>query len=381
MRHRLLVCLFLLSSVLLLVLACASSGPQGPDGDQWPTEGWPVSAPEAQGMDSDDLADMLAVIDEDNLAIDAVLVVRHGHLVAEAYTQPHQVEDRHKLFSCTKSVVSALVGIAIEQGYIEGVDQPLLSLFPGRAAANLDARKRSMTLGHVLMMATGLDCQDSYLYRWKGLREMGRSDDWVQYMLDLPMVDEPGSRFEYCNGASYLLSAIVQEATGLSARAYAEQHLFEPLGIDDLRWPSSPEGVTIGWSDLYLRPRDMAKIGYLYLRGGQWDGAQIVPSAWVEASSRKHLPATLQDGYGYQWWVRDDGIYMALGYGGQFIYVVPDEDMVVVFASALPEREFYAPQRLLDKYILPAARAVDPLAENPAGAARLQAQIETLAGR
>lgn len=125
----------------------------------------------------------------------------------------------------------------------------------------------------------------------------------------------------------------------------------------------------------------MAKIGYLYLRGGQWDGEQVVSSAWVEASSRKHIPGTLQDGYGYQWWIRDDGVYMALGYSGQFIYVVPEKDMVVVFASALPESDFYVPQRLLDDYVLPAARSVGPLPENPAGLARLQSQIEALAGR
>jgi CubicO group peptidase (beta-lactamase class C family) len=370
----------LLWFVVLLVPACGASSTDGAILAPWPTAGWSTSAPEAQGVDSERLARMLAVIDEGNYAIDAVLVVRHGYLVVEAYKGSQQPEDKHIVYSCTKSVVSALVGITIDRGDIDGVDQPLLSFFPGRPVANVDARKEAMTLEHVLTMTTGLDCRDSYLYRWKGLREMEGSDDWVQHVLDLPMVEEPGQKFEYCNGASYLLSAIVQETTGLSARAFAQEVLFGPLGIEDLRWFSSPQGVTIGWSDLHLRPRDMAKIGYLYLRGGQWDGEQLVSSAWVEASSRKHIPATLQDGYGYQWWVRDDGIYMALGYEGQFIYVVPDKDMVVVFASALPESDFYVPQELLDGYVLPAARSTGPLPENPAGLAQLQSQIEALAG-
>ena len=330
-------------------------------------------------MDSERLADMLASIEAHEHNIDAVLVVRNGYLVAEAYLNPHGPDDKHKVYSCTKSVISTLVGIAIDQGYIEGVDQPVLSFFPDRTAANLDARKEAMTLEHLLTMSTGLDCRDSYLYRWQGLREMEGSEDWVQHVLDLPMVAGPGTQFGYCNGASFLLSAIVQEATGKNANLFAREHLFAPLGISDARWLSGLQGITIGWSDLYLRPRDMAKIGYLYLNGGRWEGQQVVPAAWVEASTRKHIAATLQDGYGYQWWVTDDGVYMALGYAGQFIFVVPEVNLVVVFVSALPERDFYVPQRLLEDYIIPAARSANPLPQNPEGVARLEARIEALA--
>ncbi len=193
------------------------------------------------------------------------------------------------------------MGIAIDEGYIEGVDQLVLDLFPERTVTNLDADKQAMTLEDVLTMSTGLGCQDSYLYRWRGLREMERSDDWVQFMLDLPMAEEPGTQFEYCNGASFLLSAIVQETTGMNALAFANEHLFGPLGIIDVQWLSNPQGITIGWSDLYLTPHDMAKIGYLYLNEGWWDGEQVVSADWVEASTREHISAkTLQDGYGYQ---------------------------------------------------------------------------------
>ena len=369
----------LLWVVLLLPVGCAGWGPASEASPYWPTDAWRTSTPEEQGMDSERLADMLAAIGVHNYNIDAVLVVRNGYLVAEAYLNPHGPDGKHKVYSCTKSVISALVGIAIDRGYIEGVDQPVLSFFPDRTAANLDARKEAMTLEHLLTMSTGLDCRDSYLYRWQGLREMEGSEDWVQHVLDLPMVAEPGARFEYCNGASFLLSAIVQEATGKNANLFAREHLFPPLGISDARWLSGLQGITIGWSDLYLRPRDMAKIGYLYLNGGRWEGQQVVPAAWVEASTRKHIAATLQDGYGYQWWTTDNGVYMALGYAGQFIFVVPEVNMVVVFVSALPERDFYVPQRLLEDYIVPAARSTTPLPENPEGVTRLEAQIEALA--
>ncbi|MFC2029357.1 serine hydrolase domain-containing protein [Chloroflexota bacterium] len=314
---------------------------------------------------------MLATIQEEDLEIDAVLVVRNGHLVLDAYTYPAQPDSRNIIYSCTKSVVSALVGIAIDQGYIENVDQPLLSFFPGREIAHQDARKEAMTLEDLLTMSAGLKCEDSYLYGWRGLRQMEVSDDWVQYMLDLPMVAEPGARFEYCNGASFLLSAIIQETTGMNALAFAEEHLFGPLGIDDLSWSSNPQGITIGWSDLHLRPRDMAKFGYLYLNGGRWEGEQVVPTAWVEASTSEHISATLEDGYGYHWWIDDDGYYMALGYAGQFIFVVPDRELVVVFASHLPESDFYEVQRLLEAYIIPSAVSTEPLPDNPEGLERL----------
>jgi metal-dependent hydrolase (beta-lactamase superfamily II) len=182
-----------------------------------PTAEWRISTPEEQGMDSALLAQMLAQVQEQGHAIDSVQVVRNGHLVVDAYVSPFRPGRLHPINSCTKSLVSALIGIAIEDGYLQGVDQPVLELLPGRTIANLDAGKEAMTLEDVLTMATGLDCQDSYLYRWRGLQQMRQTDDWVQFMLDLPIVAEPGTRFEYCNGASFLLSAILQEATGVTA--------------------------------------------------------------------------------------------------------------------------------------------------------------------
>jgi metal-dependent hydrolase (beta-lactamase superfamily II)/CubicO group peptidase (beta-lactamase class C family) len=345
----------------------------------WPTEGWQTSTPEEQGVDSEGLATMLASIQEQDYPIDAVLVVRHGVLVLDAYRYPARPDSRHVVYSCTKSVVSALVGIALARGYIESTDQPLLSFFPDRQVAHPDARKDAMTLEDVLTMSTGLQCEDSYLYRWRGIQEMERSDDWVQFMLDLPMVEEPGTRFEYCNGASFLLSAIIQETTGQSALAFAQEYLFGPLGIEEVAWGSNPQGITIGWSDLHLRPHDMAKIGYLYLNGGRWQEGQLVPTAWVEASTSNHIPATLQDGYGYQWWIDDDGYYMALGYAGQFIFVVPELDMVVVFASDLPESDFYVPEQLLRSYVIPAVASTEPLPGNPVGLEHLTSLTQALA--
>jgi CubicO group peptidase (beta-lactamase class C family) len=320
------------------------------------TNGWQSSSPEAQGMDGEQLRAMVDTIEEDDKSIRSVIVVRNGYVVLEEYFPPFEAGTKHVVRSVSKSITSALIGIAIEQGYIQGVDQPLLDLLPGREVANLDTDKEAVTLEQVLMMANGLECRDSYLHRWRGIREMDQTDDWVQYMLDLPMSETPGTRFEYCNGGTFLLSAIIQENTGITAFDFAKAHLFDPLGITDVAWEANPQGMNLGFTGVEMAPLDMAKFGYLYLNAGMWDGDQIVPASWVETSMQGHISAgTLSDEYGYQWWVDRRGYVMALGYGGQYIVIVPEENLVVVFASELNEREFFTPETLLNTFIIPAA--------------------------
>lgn len=233
--------------------------------DDWPTTGWRVSTPEQQGMDTGKLAEMVEHIQQQEYAIDSVTIIRNGFLVLDAYFYPFQKGLTHPLFSCTKSVTSALIGIALEKGHLVSVTQPIHELFPQRTIANVDARKRAITLEHLLTMASGLDCRDSYKYQWAGLHALRQSADWAQSVLDLPMTAEPGARFEYCNGVSYLLSVILQQATGMRALDFARTHLFGPLGITEGQWRTSPQDVNIGWSDMWLTPYDMAKIGWLYL--------------------------------------------------------------------------------------------------------------------
>lgn len=335
---------------------------------------WPTSTPEEQGMDSALLTEMLETIKQQNYKIDAVIVIRNGVKVLDANFPPFTAGERHVIYSCTKSVVSALIGIAIEQGYIKGVDQPVLEIFPDHIFTNRDAEINSLTIENLLTMSTGLDCQDSYLYRWKGLNEMWESDDWIQYVLDLPMIAPPGEKFEYCNGASFLLAAILQETTGMTAHEFAKEHLFAPLNISNVEWDTSPQGYNLGYAGLYMLPQDMAKFGQLYLQQGKWGEKQIVPADWVTVSTSKHIRGTLQPGYGYQWWLTTYGPIMALGYQGQYIIIVPDLDLVAVFVSDLPDQDFYVPEELLTNYIIPSTTS-EPLAKNPVGIFKLQTQI------
>ena len=347
--------------------------------DYWPTHGWRSKTPEEQGMDSELLVNMLDFIQEQEYDMHSVTIVRHGYLVMDAAIYPFDQGSKHHMHSSTKSIMSALIGIAIEQGHIESVELPVLSFFPNRTAANIDADKEAMTLKDLLTMASGLDCRDSYLYHWRGLYQMMQTDDWIQFMLDLPMEEPPGTRFEYCNGASFLLSAIIQETSGMKAAAFAEAHLFGPLGISDVVWPDNPQGITIGWGELRMRPQDMAKIGYLYLNEGHWDGQQIIPADWVADSTRRQIAATFTSGYGYQWWVSGDDIYLAWGFGGQYIIVAPELDLVVVFTSNLKGDESTIPLGLLHDFVIPAAKEPIAMAPNPDGVQLLESKLREVA--
>ena len=367
MNDRFLLALSLLVWALFLATPCTAPAAE----DYWPDDHWRTATPESQGVSSDILADMMAQLWQKNLQVDSVLIVRNGHVVLDTYQYPRTPDMKHDIYSCTKSISSTLIGIAIDKGYIQPVHQPMLGFFPHKAPRNTDRRKQAMTLADVLQMATGLNCRDSIYHDWAGLRAMRGSTDWVQYMLDLPMVEKPGVRFDYCNGASFLLTAIIQEATGQSGLAFAQEHLFRPLGIHDIDWPANSRGQTIGWGQLHMRPRDMARFGYLFLQKGRWKGRQVVSARWVAEATRQHIPVGRQSGYGYQWWVMDSGDYMAIGYGGQRIYISPENNMVVVFTARLNKLTRFLPANLLQRYILPAVKSDRPLPPNETAFNRL----------
>jgi len=333
--------------------------------DYWPTKGWRTSTPEKQGISSYELVDMAEYIKNKKYYVESITIIRNGYIVFDAYVYPFSKGENHIIHSCTKSIVSALVGIAIDKKYISSVNTPVLDFFPRRKILNIDEQKRKITLKNLLNMASGLNTMDTYLYGWKGLTEMKNSEDWVQYVLDRPMAEPPGSRFEYSNCVSFLLSAIIQKTTRTTTLKFARKYFFGPLGINDVEWKANPQGIYFGWGDMHLKPHDMAKIGFLYLNKGLWDGKQIVPASWVEVSTQGYIDATLFDRYGYHWWVDQSGYYAAVGYLGQFIFVIPNKNMVVVFTSTLAGKNFYFPKTLLEEYIIPAAKSRVPLDANP----------------
>jgi CubicO group peptidase (beta-lactamase class C family) len=334
--------------------AAPSSAPESPpaSGSYWPTGGWRTSAPEAQGVDPQKLALMLQAVEQEQLNLHSLLIIRNGYIVSETYFQPYTAETPHEVYSVTKSVMATLVGVAIDNGSIDGIDRPVIDFFGGYSPEHPDARKDAMTLEDLLTMRTGLDWQEQD----STFRAMYQSDDWVRFMLDLPMEQQPGQEFRYCSGCSHLLSAIVQRRSGTTTRDFAQQALFDPLGIKRVTWEQDRQGVPIGGWGLQLTPRDMAKLGYLYLQGGMWDGRQIVPAAWVKAAVQRHTATDSELGYGYQWWTYPTlGAYAALGRDGQTVFVVPDLQLIVVTTAEIDGHG--AIFKLIEEYIVPAARA------------------------
>jgi CubicO group peptidase (beta-lactamase class C family) len=341
----------------------------------WPTAGWSTASPASQGMDGERLDEMVATIRSEKLPIDSVTVIRHGNLVldtsfgsfAEGTLGPPYASGRlHELQSATKSVSSMLLGIA-------GVDPktPVLRLAAavGYRPEQRDARKRAMTVEDLLTMQSGLAWKESgYAYEpgsGNDVMAMLETGDWSRYVLERPMATRPGTSFVYNTGASHLVSAVVSVRTGHPAAELAEARLFAPLGIRDFEWSADPGGVTTGGFGLMLAPRDLAKLAYLYLHQGRWDGRQIVPAAWVTQSTTDRVADPLND-YGYLWWLdRADGYAYMAGLYGQLAAVVPGRDLVAVITAHIPaDADSGAVTRwLLERYILPAAgssRAVEP---------------------
>jgi CubicO group peptidase (beta-lactamase class C family) len=336
----------------------------------WPTNGWHTSTLEEQGLDSVKLAQLLEEIQKQNIQINSLLVIRNGMLLLDAYFyNPYDGKYPHDMASVTKSVMTTLIGIAAGQGKIK-LDEPILSYFPNRTIANLDDRKEHITVRHLAGMVNGFEsgCMADDMGT---LNQMRSNPDWVQATLDREMVRKPGKKFCYDSPGMHLLSAILQEATGMTALEYAQQYLFEPLGIRDVIWESDPQGYTRGWGDLHLKPQDAAKIGFLFLNKGVWDGQQIVPADWVEEAVKPHINAG-EDEYGYGWWISENS-YGAKGRGGQNIFVVPALNAIVVTTGGGFEYDQIDP--LLSAAVIDPA---NPLLANPEGVAQLDAALDAL---
>ena len=333
----------------------------------WPTKGWASSPPEAQNMDSNALQALDQEIAEGKYGyIDGFLVVRHGQLVFErSYKQDYRKlfvgrgtsgiynyydpgwhpyykgTDLHTMQSVSKTVTSTLIGIAILRGEISGVNDKVMPYFADFNTKQ-DPRRDSITLAHVLTMTTGIAWDESSDKDPKNnSTQMEAREDWIQYVLDQPMVADPGKVFVYNSGATDLLSYILEKATGKHADDYAREQLFTPLGIDTFYWKRTPKGLTDTGGGLYLRPRDLAKLGYLFLNDGVWDGKRLLPEGWVrDATARKVGKTDWNDfGYGYKWWVISQkgstsyDAYAASGHGGQRLIVVPELDVIATVTA------------------------------------------------
>lgn len=328
---------------------------------QWPNKEWDVSAPEEQGIDSELLEKADQRIQENYPNVYSLLVVRNGFLVYEKYYQGMDKDSYNPVYSVTKSVMSALTGIAIEKNILNNTDQKVSELIPEYFVSIDNEKKKDITLENVLTMTGGLESIDN---NYPGYYS---SYDWLDYALCKPLVDEPGDKFVYNTGLTHFLSGVITEKSEMGTKKFAEKYLFNPINIKVKRWDYDSRKCYGGGAGLYLTPQDMAKFGYLYLNKGNWDGKQIIPEEWVTESTSKHISTDSGFDYGYLFWIYDSknantgktfSTYSALGAGGQKIIIIPDLDLIVVITA-----DYYSAsldgsddELLVQDYVLPAIK-------------------------
>lgn len=342
------------ASVFLSWGAARGVRAQGP-ADYFPTDTWRTSSPEEQGLDKKRLKKLVKRIRRNSISgIDSLLIVRNGYLVSESYFNGWNSDDLHTLQSDTKSITSLLVGIARQQGLISSIDQRVVGFFPEyHKIKKLDDRKADMSLGDLLTMRTGFNWSEDP-YEGSPLFQLNNCRcDWLKFTLDWGMREAPGTRFEYNSGGVILLGGVVRNVSGIPTDTFAQRYLFDPLGITRSRWYyGEPDNLPHTGGGLNLRPFDMAKIGYLVLRRGRWENQQVIAEDWI-AESMQHavrFPRTFAGrpvDYGYLWWLLhldgenvdgpDADIYTAAGAQGQWIFVIPKYDMVVVSTGNTPQ--------------------------------------------
>lgn len=299
-----------------------------PEPEPWT---WPTDTPDAQGLRADALPNIHATYDSFPLL--SAMIVKNGYVVDTYYKDGYDADSRFILNSASKSVTSALVGLAIEHGYLGSVDDRLADYLP-QVNDLPDERWQRITLRHLLTHTSGITSTDDALWN-----EWRSSDDWVGYILALPMVSEPGTAFDYSTGNTHLLCAVLQAATGMTLYDFGKEYLFDPMDMDSVSIEEDPQGVADGGNGIWMTTADMAKIGLLYLDHGLWRGEQLVPESWVEQSTTtQFVPGGGRANYGFQWWVRTFGdaaypAYFAQGHAGQYIMVVPQLALVIAFNS------------------------------------------------
>lgn len=336
----------------------------------WPTHKWQTADLTSVGMDAEKFTILEQMIKSQYRNINGIIVIRKGYIVFERYYNGYGPPDTHNVASVTKSFISALIGIAIDAGYIKSVDQKVLDFFPEYIPPANNIQKRTTTIKHLLTMTAPFTWK--YKMGHEPLDRLRRQRDWVTYTLNaLGGNGQPG-KFLYCTAGTHLLSAIITRATGKCAREFANEHLFGHLGmreipdremksfhLDDVfgknvtGWIKDPHGNTAGGWGLSITPRDMARFGFLYLNRGIWESETVISETWIDEST---TPNT--NNYGYLWWIRDKDspfAYLALGSGGNVICCIPEKDLVVTIVSKIVSKP-HDRWLLFEKCIIPAIR-------------------------
>jgi CubicO group peptidase (beta-lactamase class C family) len=367
------------SAAVLSCLIAAHSGAQAPIGPaRAAASPWPVSSPSREGLAPAPLTEMVDWMRGSRLEFHSLVIVKNGKLVVSLGFNPFEPETPQEIYSCTKSFLSTLVGIAIDEGLFPSLESRVADYLTEYDFGESADPRRRVTFEQLMSQSSGFPPVLSW--------DFERVVDTERYVLHRDLVAEPGTRFIYNSGTLNLVSAALQKAVGMKAAEYARLRLFEPLGIRVWAWPGDGTGVTTGGTKLCLSALDLAKLGYLYLRGGDWFGRRVLPAEWIaRATASRWKPSNMNRaedfGYGLLWWVDEWGGFSAHGSGGQFCFVVPELDLVAVFTASLGADRFPIPYDLMKRHVLASAAAGRSAAPDPAGDAALAARAAELAPR
>jgi CubicO group peptidase (beta-lactamase class C family) len=351
-----------LFAALIFCNSCSDHNPVSYKIDQWQT-----SSPEDQNINSLYLNKLVLDINDNIFGnIKSLVIIRNSYLIFEKYFRGDTRETLHPVYSVTKSIVSALVGILFQRDEISSLDNKLLSYFADYNIKNPDTDKSSITLRHTLNMSAGFQWNElsiPYSDPNNDFQKLFSSSDPIQYVLDKPMQDTPGSIFRYNTGLPLLFGAIITELTGEPADTFANKNLFSEIGIRNFNWVHAQGNIVNTGSGLYLRPLDMALFGELYLNQGIWNRKQIISPEWISLSTAKSIVVNSNFDYGYYWWRYSNSnnvvstlpindIYYAYGYGDQIILIIPQYKIVVVITADNGESN-YPIDNIFKNYILP----------------------------
>lgn len=300
---------------------------------------WPVSSLKLEKIDTKAIEDLTnSIRTEQYRNIHSLLLIRNGKLVYEEYFNGYTAQIPENIYSASKSITSILTGIAIDKQMIKSTDEKLFDFFPQFTSNSaFNEQKKKITLHHLLTMSSGLACNDYLGKSSPGFEEnLNQSNDWIRFTLDLPLAYEPGTTPQYCTAGVITLGGVISKAAGISTEEFAQKYLFAPLGIHSYKWSRMPNQEISTGGKLFIRPRDMAKVGQLVLNKGIWNGQQILSERWITTSTQSYV--RLQHfGYGYLWWIQSFTIhntlftsYFAWGNGGNFIFILPDYQLVAI---------------------------------------------------
>ncbi|MBN1921323.1 MAG: serine hydrolase [Anaerolineae bacterium] len=335
----------------------------------------PRSTPEAQGVRSEALHAFVEAAEREGCGLHSLMLLRHGQVIAEGWWAPYSAERPHMLFSLSKSFTSTAVGLAIAEGRLT-LDDAVPGFFPEDLPRRMSARWAEVRVRHLLSMSTG-HLKDTM----ERIRER-RQGNWVKGILEQAPRRAPGTHFVYNNGASYMLAAIIHKVTGMNVREYLQPRLFAPLGIAEPTWETCPRGINCGGWGLSLKTEDIARFGQLYLQKGRWNGAQLLPEAWVEAATSIQIAngadpnSDWAQGYGFQFWRCRHGAYRGDGAFGQFCVVLPEQDAVLALTGGMADMQ--TALTLVWKHLLPGFTA-EALPENAAAQGLLSTRLAALA--